>query len=109
MPRRPKSQQLGKAVDELIATLKSLEVPSQCSDLRAAILHLVRVHHGTRDLGVSAAKRFGIEGRSAFERIRVYLIRNEGRPVSGDERRWSLESRSMRDAFENSESSTAIS
>jgi hypothetical protein len=85
MPRRPKSQQLGQAVDELIATLKSLEGPSQCSDLRAAILHLVRVHHGTRDLGVSAAKRFGIEGRSAFERIRVYLIRNEGRPVSGDE------------------------
>jgi hypothetical protein len=85
MPRRPKRQQVGDVVRELIASLRSIEASGLDGDLRAVILRLVPVHHAARDLGVSAASRFGIEGASAFERIRVYLLRNEGKPVSGDE------------------------
>lgn len=85
MPRRPKRQQVGDVVRELITSLKSIEASGLDGDLRAVILRLVPVHHAARDLGVSAASRFGIEGASAFERIRVYLLRHEGKPVSGDE------------------------
>ena len=85
MPRRPKPRQLESAVAHLIAHLRALQLTGTEGDLRALVLRLIPVHNGVRDLGVSAARSRGLEGTSALERIRVYLIRNEGRPVSGDE------------------------
>jgi hypothetical protein len=85
MPRRPKRQHIGDVIERLIESLKCIEASGLDGDLRSVVLRLVPVHHAARDLGVSAASRFGIEGASAFERIRVYLVQNEGRPVSGDE------------------------
>lgn len=85
MPRRPRQQPVGWLIEQIDASLKTLNQDLRGLDLRGKVLRLVELQHQFSDLGVSIAFDGGIRAAAARERIRLYLVMHEGLVIGGDE------------------------